>query len=98
MSGVYLVYFELSSRSESFQKNGYAGGFVTCVVAADDIRSSIEISERALIEDGYDIVDIDKAMRFEPDDWKHDTVVQKLVAQTSEDKETRYTEFEVWGH
>lgn len=98
MPDVFLVFFELSGRSARFRSEGYAGGFVTCIVSSKNIRQSIEIAENALIADEYEIVDIEKAMRFDPEDWQHDAVIPDLVKATSEDGETRYSEFDVWGH
>ncbi len=98
MRRVFLVFAELAGTSEPFRKDGYAGGFVAAVVPADDIRAAIDAGERALEEDGYEVVDIDKALEFEPDEWGHDEEVMAAAKQTAEDNEIRYTSFDVWGH
>ncbi|QNN65078.1 hypothetical protein H9L12_13015 [Sphingomonas rhizophila] len=72
---VFLVFAELSAASERFGGEGYAGGFVAVVVPAEDIRAAIDAGESALRADGYDIVDIDKVLTFEPDEWEHDEEV-----------------------
>ena len=98
MGRVYLVFVELGAGSEKFQDEGYAGGFVTAVVPADNIRTAIDAGENALREDGYEVVEIDKALLFERDEWGHDEEVILAATQSTEDNEIRYTPFTVWGH
>jgi len=95
---VFLVYAVLGASSAKFKDEGIAGGFVTAVVPADDIRTALDAGEHALREDGYDVVDMDKALQFEPDEWEHDQEVTRSAKQTIEDGEIRYTTFRVWGH
>ena len=98
MKRVFLVYAELAAASEKWKAEGYAGGFVVVVVPADDIRTALDLAERALKEDGYEVLDIDKAMEFEPDEWEHDKDIGDIAKQSAVDGDIRYTPFEVWGH
>lgn len=98
MKKVFLIFVELAAASEKFERYGYAGGFVTVVVPADDIRAAIDAGEKALCDDGYEVAEIDKALLFEPEEWEHDVEVLLAARQSAEDNETRYTPFEVWGH
>ena len=98
MKRVFLVFVELAGASEKFKQDGYAGGFVTVVVPADDIRAAIDLGDKALREDDYEVVEIDKALLFEPEEWEHDVEVTLAAQQSAKDNEIRYTPFTVWGH
>lgn len=95
---IYLVFAELGASSGKFQGEGYAGGFVTAVVPAANIRAAIDAGETALREDGYQVSDVDKVLLFEPDEWEHDEEVTLAAKQSADDNEIRYTTFKVWWH
>ena len=95
---VFLVYFELGSASAPFRERGYAGGFVTCIVPRNDLRSAIDAGEAALVEDGYEVLNIDKALTYEPEEWEHDEEVKRAVAECRQSKEVSYSDFNIWGH
>lgn len=94
----FLVYFELGSRSAPFREEGYAGGFVTCVVPSNDLRSAVDAGEEALVDDGYEVLRIDKALRYEPNEWEHDDEVKRAVVECLRSNEISYSNFRVWGH
>jgi broad specificity phosphatase PhoE len=101
MSGsdeVFLIYFEVGSGSAQFREKGYAGGFVTAFVPSSDLRRALDTAEAALAADGYDVVNIDKVLRYEPEEWEHDEDVNSAVAECRETGEISYSTFEVWGH
>ena len=95
---MFLVFAELGSASEKLKSEGYVGAFVTAVVPADDIRTAIDLGERALLADGYEVIDIDKVLRFDPEEWGHDEEVTAAATESAIDQELRYTTFNVWGH
>ena len=95
---VFLVYFELGGGSRQWSENGYAGGFVTCFVPGSDLRSAIDAAEAALLEDGYEVASIDKVLRYDPDEWRHDEAVMSAAAECVSTNEIGYSAFEVWGH
>ena len=95
---VFLVYCELLSTSAPLRVQGYAGAFVTCIIATQDIVEAVQSAKNALAEDGYLISDIDKAVRFEPNEWEHDTEICSLVSEVMADRQIRYSSFDVWGH
>ncbi|MCB2089148.1 MAG: hypothetical protein R3E18_03230 [Sphingomonadaceae bacterium] len=95
---VFLVYCELLSDSAPLRKEGYAGAFVTCIIATEDIVEAVQSAKKMLAEDGYSIADIDKVVRFEPEEWEHDTEICSIVSDVLADREPRYSDFAVWGH
>ena len=92
----WLVYCEV--RGGPLANEGYAGGFVTCVTIEPSIEKAIVAAKRALNEDGYDVHDIDKAFRFEPEEWTDDKEMQRLVSEAVASGELKYSDFDVWGH
>jgi hypothetical protein len=94
---VFLVFAEVGG-SEKLQRQGYAGGFVTVIVRARDIRTAIDAAEQALADDDYQVADFDKVLLFERDEWSEDAEVRSAALQTAQDGEIRYTPFNVWGH
>ncbi|MEO1730608.1 MAG: hypothetical protein AAFR64_07710 [Pseudomonadota bacterium] len=95
---VFLVYCELSGESPPLREEGFAGAFVTCLVLTEDISDAIQEARQILREDGYVIVDIDKALRFEPHEWTHDEDISTLADQVAKSAESAYSNFDVWGH
>ena len=94
----YLVECELSGESKSLRKEGYAGAFVVCVVAAINIRTALDQAEAMLTEDGYQVVDVSKAMRFDHGDWADAPDIGALAAKVEATGESAYSDFDVWGH
>ena len=95
---VFLVYFEVGRDSARLREDGFAGGFVTCFVPGGDLRGAIDAGEAALIEDGYDVVKVDKALLYEPEEWQHDEDVRGTVTECRRTQEIHYGPFTVWGH
>lgn len=95
---VFLVYCELLGNSAPLCEKGYAGAFVTCIVATEDIVEAVQSAKKAPAEDGYLIANIDKVIRFEPEEWEHDTEVCSVVFDVLADRKPRYSSFQVWGH
>lgn len=95
---VFLVSCELAGESLPLRREGYAGAYVTCLVASSDIREAIWLASEALDEDEYEIVDIYSAVRFDPVEWTGDDEMIALAEQTRADTETRYSTFNTWGH
>ena len=95
---VFLVYFEVGGGSARWGEEGFAGGFVTCFVPCDDLRRAIDAGEAALVEDGYEVVNIDKVLRYDAEEWEHDEAVRSAVAECCRTKEICYSPFTVWGH
>ena len=100
MSGqnVFLVFCELSGSSPPLLNKGYAGAFVTCLVATEDIIDAIEQATTALDDDDYIVTDIDKAIRFDADEWKHDDEIIALAVEVTSDQLLRYSRLNTWGH
>ena len=94
---VFLVFAELGA-STKLTKDGYAGGFVTVIVQAEDIRTSLDEAENALLDDGYEVRDFDKVLLFEPDEWAENEVLMADALRTAEDGRARYSPFNMWGH
>ena len=95
---VFLVYFDLGGGSAAWSEQGFAGGFVTCFVPNDDLLQAVEAGKAALVEDGYEVVSVDKVLRYDPDEWDHDEVVRSAVAECCRTKKINYSPFSVWGH
>lgn len=95
---MYIVYFELGSGSTPFKEAGYAGGYVSCVVPEDHILDAIKNGQNALSEDGYEIVDIERALRFDPEEWMDSPEILALAEKASLSRSVEYSAFEVWGH
>lgn len=95
---VFLVSCELAGDSPPLRLHGYAGAYVTCLVAGSDIREAIWLASEALDEDDYEVVDIYKAVRFVRSEWQDDEEILTLAEQTRADSETRYSTFDTWGH
>ena len=95
---VFLVYFELGGGSAPWRDQGLAGGFVTCFVPSNDLRRALDAAEAALVEDGYEVVSIDKVLRYDPEEWEHDEAVRSAVAECCRTQEISYSPFSVWGH
>ena len=96
--GVYLVECELSGESQPLRKEGYAGAFVVCFVVAAGIRNALDQAEAMLTEDGYQLLDVSKVMRFEPSEWEGVSDICALAAEVAATGESAYSDFEVWGH
>ena len=94
---VFVISAELGSLSVEFRREGYSGGFVNCVVEADDIETAIAISRSALVDDGYEIRMIDSACLFEPAQWDGDEEVFQLATSKDLANGVLYTTFEVFG-
>ncbi len=94
---VFVVSAELGAQSLEFQSEGYAGGFVSCILEADEIVAAIAKSKAALIEDGYEIRSVYSAYLFEPDQWEEHEEVFRLATSESLNGSVRYTTFEVYG-
>ncbi len=47
---------------------------------------------------GYEIMNIDKVLRYDPEDWEHDEGVKSAVADCRQSGEINYSIFEIWGH
>ena len=71
---------------------------MTCIVPTDQISEAITEAKRMLTEDGYVILDIDRAARFDPNEWAEDGPIGDLVNKVSSDMQSQYSDFEVWGH
>ena len=95
---VFLICCELLANSGPLREEGYAGAFVTCIVATEDIVEAIQLAKKTLAEDGYLVADIDKANRFESEEWEHDTEICSIVSDVLADRQPRYSSFDVWGH
>jgi len=95
---IFLVYCELSGNSLALRKQGRAGAFVTCLVPSEDIVDAVRRAKIALLEDEYEIVDIEKAMRFDPEDWESDDEITRLAKDMQGDLDVRYSSFSSWGH
>jgi hypothetical protein len=95
---VFLVFCELSGSSPPLRDEGYAGAFVTCVIREDEIISAITQAKRVLEEDQYEIVDIEKVLSFEAEEWTHDEDILEQASLTMKDGEARYSRFDVWGY
>lgn len=98
MYDVFLVYCELAGDSIKLRREGYAGAFVTCFVPTPDLRRALDAAEAALSEDGYQVANIDKAFRYDPEEWEHDADVNQSVAECAATQQVSYSTFEVWGH
>lgn len=95
---VFLVYCEVSGNSPPLRKQGRAGAFVTCLVPTEDIIDAVRKAQIALTEDEFEIVDIEKAMRFDPEDWESDDEITRLAEDVLGDLDLRYSSFFSWGH
>lgn len=95
---VFLVYCELSGNSPPLRKRGLAGAFVTCLVPTEDIIDAVRKTKIALMEDEYEIVDVEKAMRFNSEDWESDDEITRLARDVQGDLDLRYSSFCSWGH
>ena len=95
---MYIVYFELGSGSAPFREAGYAGGFVSCVVPSGQIVDAIRIAEKALTEDGYEIIDVERAIRFDREEWSDNPEIVALAEKAAHSGSLEYSDFDVWGH
>ncbi|MEO0884035.1 MAG: hypothetical protein AAFY34_15080 [Pseudomonadota bacterium] len=94
---VFVVSAELGPLSLEFQREGLSGGFVTCVLEAEEIVSAIAISKAALLEDGYEILSIFSAYLFDSSEWEKDDEVSRLATSSELKTDVLYTTFEVYG-
>jgi hypothetical protein len=95
---MFIVFLELDGKSKAFQEAGICGGFVTCAVPETDIIEAVKRAKNCLKEDGYVIVDVEKALRFNQLEWEHDQNIVDLVEKSEADDEVGYSDFEVWYH
>lgn len=93
---VLLVYCEV--RGAPLKKEGFAGAFVTCFVPSSSIEEALHKSRRALNQDGYDIVDIDRVLAFDPAEWAHEPLIFELADAASNTDKLLYSDFEAYGH
>ena len=93
---IYLIFCELGKESKPLAEQNLSGAFVTCIVMAPDICLAIDEVKKTLQEDDYELYEIDKAMKFDKDEWSHDTEIISLCQSVIDDKEIRYSAFESW--
>jgi hypothetical protein len=72
VSDVWIVYLELGSGSfgQEDERGGHAGGaFVERYLPAANIEAAVSGARAAAIADDYTVVDIERAFRFDPEEW-----------------------------
>jgi hypothetical protein len=59
--------------------------YVECFVPADRIRAALDLAAEALSREGYELIDVDRCLRFDLDEWDyeryHETSQAREVAE-----------------
>jgi hypothetical protein len=97
---VWIVSAEVRPRPDSDAPEGLAGAFVDCFVPCDTPEQALARARAALDDDGYDVVDIDRCIRYDPEDWDddndEDAVVRTTAAEAAEGGEVLFGPFFGW--
>ena len=79
MMPIWIVYTEVRPQpgfhfgpDEDGVTHISAGAYVECFVPAKKIEVAIQGAKDALSTEGYDVVEIDRCIRFEPEEWDDD--------------------------
>ncbi len=75
---------------------GGAGAFVTVLVPTAQITEAIAQARAALERDGYEILDIDRALRFDPEEWEPNGEIPRCVRKVLKSGTLGYSTFQTW--
>lgn len=65
----WIVYAKVIPEKTGIAPPNAEGAFVECYVPASSIEDSLRLARAALEADGYRVMDVDKCLLFEDDDW-----------------------------
>lgn len=90
---IYIVSAELGAQSASFHEQSLLGGFVLCITPALSLLEAITVAEKALHEDGYEVVEFEKASLFVEGDWSHEPDIITKVEEAIKNSDVVYSDF-----
>ncbi len=67
---IYEVSVEIEPLPGAEFPSDCVGAFVFCYVSAGDIRSSLDVTEKALRDESYRLLDVDHSLRIELEDYE----------------------------
>ena len=92
---VWIVSAEIGLEATSGAPVAAAGALVDCYVPASVIETAIGAARSRLEQDGYEVVDVWRCMRFDIEDWTRDVDPEGVARECA--REAQRTNSVVYG-